>query len=41
MILEKLQELLEDNYSNFDLSNNVDKTSYVLCSELCLAVCLV
>ena len=34
MFLEKLQELLGDNYSTFDLLNNLEKTSYVLGSEL-------
>ena len=34
MFLEKLQELLEDNYSSFDSLNNLEKTSYVLGSEL-------
>ena len=29
MFLEKLQELLEDNYSSFDLLNNLEKTSCV------------
>ena len=27
---EKLQELLGDSYADFDLLNNVEKTSYVL-----------
>ena len=30
---EKLQELLGDSYTNFDLLSNVEKTSYVLGSE--------
>ena len=34
MCLEKLQELLGDNYSNFDSLNNLEKTPYVLGSEL-------
>ena len=34
MFLEKLQELLGDNYSSFDSLNNLEKTSYVLGSEL-------
>ena len=43
MFLEKLQELLGDNYSNLDSLNNLEKTSYVLGSELAmvLALCLV
>ena len=34
MFSEKLQELLGDKYSNFDSLNNLEKTSYVLGSEL-------
>ena len=32
--LEKLQELLGDNYINFNSIKNLEKTSYVLDSEL-------
>ena len=31
--MEKLQELLGDSYTDFDLLSNVEKTSYVLGSE--------
>ena len=34
MFLEKLQELLGDNYSSFNSLINLEKTSYVLGSEL-------
>ena len=32
--MKKLQELLEDDYEDFESLENVEKTSYVLGSEL-------
>ena len=32
--MKKLQELLEDDYADFELLDNVEKLSYVLGSEL-------
>ena len=32
--MKKLQELLEDDYEDFELLDNVEKSSYVLGSEL-------
>ena len=32
--MNKLQELLDDDYVNFDLLDNVEKSSYLLGSEL-------
>ena len=32
--MKKLQELLEDKYENFEILDNVEKSSYVLGSEL-------
>ena len=43
MFLEKLQELLGDDYSSFDSLNNLERTSYVLVNygRMILAHCLV
>ena len=39
--MEKLWELLGDSYVNFDKLNSIEKTAYVLGSELCDLLSLV
>ena len=36
--MKKLQELLYDDYKDFESLENVDKSSYVLGSELCESI---